>query len=52
MKPRNVTGGIVTTFVHFFDETAYGGRVIHQAVDKYFRQDLTDRINGYLQQFG
>ena len=51
VKPRNVTGGIVTTFVHFFGETAYGGRVIHEAVDKYFRQDLTARINAQLQQF-
>jgi hypothetical protein len=51
VKPRNVTGGIVTTFVHFFAETAYGGRVIRQAVDKYLRQDLTERVNAYLQQF-
>ena len=51
VKPRNVTGDIVTTFVHFFAGTAYGGRVIQQAVDKYLRQDLTDRVNAYLQQF-
>lgn len=51
VKPRNVTGGIVTTFAHFFQETGYGGRVIQQAVDKYLRQDLTERINAYLQRF-
>jgi hypothetical protein len=50
VKPRNVSGGVVTTFVHFFSLTEYGGRVIQQAVDKYLRQDLTDKINAALAQ--
>jgi hypothetical protein len=50
VKPRNVSGDVVTTFVHFFSMTEYGGRIIQQTVDKYLRQDLTDKINAELQQ--
>ena len=50
VKPRDVSGALVTTFVHFFSMTEYGGRVIQETVDKYLRQDLTDKINAELQQ--
>ena len=43
MKPRDVAGDVVTTFVHLFRETEMGVRLIQQAVDKYLRLDLTER---------
>lgn len=50
VKPRNVSGALLTTFLHFFQETEYGGRVIRQAMDQYLRIDLTQQVNTYLQQ--
>jgi hypothetical protein len=50
VKPRDVTGGIVTTVVRFFQMTDEGGRRIQRAMDK-LKIDLTDRINKYLQAF-
>jgi hypothetical protein len=50
VSPRNVTGGVVTTVVRFFQEA--GGRgIIEAAVDRHLNQRLTDRINEYLQRF-
>ncbi|HWE46738.1 MAG TPA: hypothetical protein VG407_11995 [Caulobacteraceae bacterium] len=51
VKPRDVTGGIVTTVVRFYQMTGPGGRRIQNAVDKYLRLDLTSRINTYLDTF-
>lgn len=49
-SPRNVSGGVVTTIVHFMQET--GGReIIEMVVDKYINQKLTERLNTELQQF-
>lgn len=50
VKPRDVTGGIVTTVVRFFQMTNYGGKLIQQGMDR-LKVDLTDRINAYLQTF-
>jgi hypothetical protein len=50
VKPRDVTGGIVTTVVSFFQMTGRGGRLIQEGMDR-LKLDLTDRINGYLERF-
>jgi hypothetical protein len=49
VKPRNVSGGIVTTFAYFFQKTEAGGKAIQRAVDTYLRDDLTEKINAILQ---
>ena len=51
IKPRNVTGGVVTTVVAFFQATAAGGRMIQEAHDKHLNVNLTPRINDYLARF-
>jgi hypothetical protein len=48
ISPRNVTGGIVTTVVHFFQLTEPGGRAIQQAHQRYLSADLTRMINDNL----
>ena len=49
VKPRDVSGAVVTTIVAFFQSTEAGGRAIQQAVNKYLRDDLTGQINALLQ---
>ncbi len=48
VKPRDVTGGIVTTVVHFYQLTGPGGRKIQNAMDEHLKIDLTKRINDNL----
>jgi len=50
VKPRDVTGGIVTTVVRCFQMTGQGGRLIQQGMNR-LEVDLTPRINSYLQNF-
>lgn len=48
VKPRDVTGGIVTTVVHFYQLTGPGGRKIQKVMDEKLKIDLTKRINDSL----
>jgi hypothetical protein len=48
VKPRNVSGGVVTTVVHFFQQTERGKEIIQRAADTHLRKDITDRINAQL----
>jgi hypothetical protein len=50
VKPRDVTGGVVTTMVRFFQMTDGGGQLIQQGMD-HLKLNLTDRINDYLQAY-
>ena len=45
VKPRDVTGGIVTTVVRFYQLTGPGGRRIQKVMDEKLKVDLTKRIN-------
>jgi hypothetical protein len=51
VKPRNITGGALTTAVHFFQMTEQGGRLIQRFMDEKLKIDLTRRINDYLAKF-
>ena len=49
VKPRNASGGVVTSVVRFFQLTEPGGRVIQHAADTYLHRDITAKINEQLQ---
>ena len=51
VKPRNITGGALTTAVHFFQMTEQGGRLIQRFMDEKLKIDLTERINDYFARF-
>ncbi len=51
VKPRNVSGAILTTAVHFFQMTEAGGRRIQRLMDEKLKIDLTRSINDYLNRF-
>lgn len=50
VKPRNVTGGVITTMARisdFFYSAATGQSFIRRAADKYLRLDITDSANAW-----
>jgi hypothetical protein len=51
VKPRDVTGALLTTAVRIFQMTEVGGRKIQQFMDQHMKIDLTKSINDYLNRF-
>lgn len=48
VKPRNVSGDIVTTIVKIFSLTGTGAATIQQVVDAYLMRDVTAVVNAHL----